>query len=162
MRRKFCPGHFLRIRRSIHIRQLTPVVFVGEDEDPIQEISKNGHQFAVVALLKILPGKVVVFGLRRRCTKHITQHILLSGEIFEVFVQPDRPIAGGADLLAFEVQELVGRNRFGQVVRSMRHEHGRKDNAMENDVVLANEMHQAGIWILPIGAPLIGHQFLTG
>ena len=162
MRHEFCPGCFFKIRRPIHIWQLPPVVFVVEDEDPIQEISENGHQFAVVALLEILPGEVVVLGLRRCCTEHIAQDILLSGEIFEVFVQPDRPIAGGADLLAFKVQELVGRNRLGQVVRSMRHEHGREDDAMENDVVLANEMHQAGIWILPIGAPLIGHQFFTG
>ena len=40
--------------------------FMVEDHDPVHQIAQNRHQLGVVALLKVCPGEVVVFGLGHR------------------------------------------------------------------------------------------------
>ena len=74
-------------------RNLSFKIFVGEHQRTVHEVAVYGHQFVVVACLEVLPCKVVVFRFRRVGGEHIAQHVLLSGEILKVFVQPYRPVA---------------------------------------------------------------------
>ena len=76
-------------------------------------------------------------------------------------MQPDGPVARGRDLVAFEVQELVRRNVFGQDIAAVRLEHRGKDDAVEHDVVLADEVHHLRILRLPVLLP-VGREVLRG
>ena len=69
----------------------------------VYKIAKNTYQFAVVSILKILPGKIVVFCFRGIGTKHITQHIFAAGKIFYVFMHPHSPVAAGTYFLALNI-----------------------------------------------------------
>ena len=68
-------------------------VFLGQLECTVDEVAVNSHQFVVVAVLEILPCEVVVLGLRSVGCEHIAQHVLLAGEVNEVFVEPYSPVA---------------------------------------------------------------------
>ena len=94
------------------------VIFVGENQHPIDKITQNCHQFAVVPGLKIFPGKVVVFRFRSIGGQCIFEHIFLAGKLHQVFVQPNRPVAGGGDFIPFEVEKFVGRDVVGQDIGS--------------------------------------------
>ena len=76
-------------------------------DGPVYEVSEDRHEFAVVPLLEILPGKVVVLRLRSIGAEHVAQHILLAGELVNIFIEPDCPVAGSGYLVALEVQEFV-------------------------------------------------------
>ena len=55
---------------------------------------------------------------------------------------------------AFEVQELVGRDVIRKDVTAVGLEHGREDDAMEDDVVLSDEVYHLGLLVFPIFFPL--------
>ncbi len=95
-------------------------IFMGQHNGPVYKIPQDGHQFVVVAVLEVLPGKIVVLVFRSIGTEHITHHILFAREIFQVFMQPDGPVPGGGDLVVLQVQKFVGRNIFGQDVSFLR------------------------------------------
>ena len=97
-------------------RHFAFVVFLRELERTIHKVAINGHEFVVVARLKIRPREIVVLRFRRICGEHIAQHVLFSGEILEIFVQPHRPVARGGDFVVFQVEEFVGRNVVGKDV----------------------------------------------
>ena len=59
---------------------------------PVNEIPENGDQFVVVAGLEILPGKIVVLGLRGIGGERVAQNILHIRKIHQVFMQPDSPV----------------------------------------------------------------------
>ena len=69
--------------------------------------------------------------------------------------------------LAFDGQELVGRDIVRQVEAAVAHQHGRPDDGVEEDVVLADEVVALGI-ALPrsratfSGSPLVFGPFLAG
>ena len=74
-------------------------------------------------------------------------------------MQPYGPVARGRNLVAFEVQELVGRHVFGQDIVAVGLEHRREDDAVEDDVVLADKVDHLGVLRLPITFP-IGRKIL--
>ena len=75
-------------------RNYAAPILLGELEGTVYEVTVNGNQLRVVALLEILPGKVVVLGLRRIGCQYIAQYILLAWQIYEILVQPYSPVAG--------------------------------------------------------------------
>ena len=92
----------------------TFVVFLRELKGAVHEVAVNGHQFIVVARLKISPSEIVV--LRFRCIggEHVAQHVLLAGEIHEIFVEPHRPVARSGDFVVLEIEKFVGRHVVGK------------------------------------------------
>ena len=76
-------------------------------------------------------------------------------------MHPHGPVAAGGNFIAFDIEEFVGRHIIGQHESAMRLEHGREDDAVENDIVFANEVHQLGICLAPVIGPLVG-KFLGG
>ena len=161
--RRFDRRH-LRKRFPIVVGQLTRfghttvIILLGQHQSSINKIAEHGDQLAVIARLEVLPREIVVFRFGRVGTQHVTQNILLAGELIQIFVQPDGPVARSRNLVAFEVQELVRRNIFGQNIPAMRLKHRREDDAMKNDVVLADKMHHLRVVRLPIALP-IGRKF---
>ena len=69
-------------------------------------------------------------------------------------MQPHGPIARSRNLVAFEVQELVGRHVLGQDIVAVGLEHRRKHDAVEHDVVFADKMNHLGVLRLPIPLPI--------
>ena len=141
-------------------RHLAAEILVGQDHGPVDEVAENGDQLRVVALLEVLPRKVVVLGLGSVGAQHVAEHVLLALELLDEFVDPYGPAAGGRDLVAFQVQELVGGDIVRQDIVAIGLQHGRKDDAMEHDVVLADEMHQFRVLGLPPFLPGLRKQFL--
>ena len=134
---------------------------MGQDYHTVDKVAEYGHKLTVVAGLEISPGEVIVLGLRSICREHIAQHILLAGKIAEIFVEPHGPVARGRDLITLEVEKLVGRHIVGQlIVVAVGHKHGRKDDAVEHDIVLAYEIDYAGIGVFPPFLPAVGINLL--
>ena len=142
------------------LRDETAEVLVREDDGAVHEVAEHGHEFGVVALLEVLPGEVVVLGLRGVRRQDVPQDVLLARELLLVLVDPDSPVAGGGDLVTLEVQELVGRDVLREDVVAVGLEHGREHDAVEDNVVLADEMHQPGLRILPPLFPTLREEFL--
>ncbi len=69
-------------------------------------------------------------------------------------MQPYGPVAGGGDLVALEVEEFVGRHVVGEDVRALGLEHRGEDDAVEDDVVLADEVDHAGVRVFPVLFPV--------
>ena len=135
-------------------------IFVREHNGTVHKVAQNGHQLIVVASLEIAPGEIVVFGLGGIGCEHIAQHILLAGELGQIFMQPHRPVAAGGDFVTLQIQELIGRHILGQLIPAVGHEHGREDEAVEHDVVLADEVDNARVGVFPVTLPGVGQQFL--
>ena len=74
---------------------------------------------------------------------------------------PDGPIAGCGYFVSFNVQKLIGGNVLRQDKSSMCLERSRKYDAMENDVVLSDEVYQFRVILAPVIRP-IRRQFLGG
>ena len=135
-------------------------VFLGQYHGTVYEVAVYGYQFIVVACLEVFPGKVVVFRFRGIGSQHITEHVLLAGEVFQIFVQPYCPVAGSRNLVSFQIQEFVARNVVRQDIAAFCFQHGREYDAVEHDVVFSDEMEQAGFGIFPPCFPTVGKQFL--
>ena len=131
----------------------TVEVFARQHECTVDKVAEDGHQLVVVAGLEIFPGKIVVLRLGRVGGKHIAEHILLAGQFVEVFVEPYGTVLRRRDLVALEVQELVSGHIVRQDEGSFGPEHGREDDAVEDDVVLADKVQHTRLWILPPRLP---------
>ena len=55
-------------------------------------------------------------------------------------MQPNGPVAGGRDLIALQVQELIGGDIIGQNLGTFGLQDDREDDAVKDDVVLSDEM----------------------
>ena len=84
-----------------------------------------------------------------------------SGKILQVVIHPNRPVAAGRYFIAFNIQKFVGRHIVRQYKIAMCFQHGRENNAMENNIVFTNKMHQFGIILTPVICPVFG-QFFGG
>ena len=135
-------------------------VLVRQDDGAVDEVAEHGDELGVVALLEVLPGEVVVLGFGGIGGEHVAEHVLVAGEVLLVLVHPDGPAAGGRELVALEVEELVGRDVVREDVIAVGLEHGREHDAVEDDVVLADEVDEAGVLVLPPGLPAVGEKFL--
>ena len=134
-------------------------VFLGELQRTVYEVAVDANQFAVVALLEVFPCEVVVC-LGRVGGEHIAQHVLLAGQLLEVFVEPYRPVARCRYLVVLEVEELVCRHVVGQDVASVSLKHCGEHDAVEHDVVLSDEVNEACLGVFPPLLPVLGHEFL--
>ena len=141
-------------------RHGTAEILVREHHGAVYEVTEDGHQLTVVAALEILPGEVVVLGLRRIGGEHIAQHVFLSGEIPLVFVHPHRPVAGSGNFVALQVKKFIGRHIVRQDIVAIGLEHGGEHNAVEHNVVLADKMHEARFRIFPPLLPALRQQLL--
>ena len=92
----------------------TFVVFLRELKGAVHEVAINGHQFIVVARLEIGPSEIVVLRFRRIGGEHVAQHVLFTGEIHEIFMEPHRPVARSGDLVVLEIEKFVGRHVVGK------------------------------------------------
>ncbi len=149
-RRYLSQGSPVNVKKLARGRNLSAEIFVGQHHGPVHEISEYGHKLAVVARLEIFPREVIVLGFRRIGGQHITENVLFSRELLQIFMRPHGPVARGRDFVTLQIQELVGRNILRKYITvTIRLEHGREDDAMEDDVVLADKMHQLRIPALP-------------
>ena len=140
-------------------RHYAVVVLFRQLQGTVHKVAIHGHQLVVVAGLEILPGKVVIFGLGRVGREHIAQHVLFTREVLQVFVQPYSPVARGRNLVTLQVEELVRGYVVGHDVVAMGLHHDGEDEAMEYDVVLADEVDKACLGVLPPllpAAPALG------
>ena len=78
----------------------------------------------------------------------------MARRFLEVLMDPYRPVSGRGDLLTFQIEKLVGRDIVRQNVVTLGLQDGRKDEAVENDVVLTDEVDQGRFFILPVGFPV--------
>ena len=133
-------------------------ILVGKHHGAVHEVAENRHELAVVALLEVLPAEIVVLGLRSVGGQHVAHHVLLAGEVLEIFVRPYGPVARSGYLVALEVEEFVGRHVVRKDIASVGLEHRGEHYAVEHYVVLAYEMYQAGVIGLPPPLPIIGEK----
>ncbi len=119
---------------------------MGEYGSAVDEVAQYGYQLAVVAGLEVGPGKVVVLGFGGVGGEHVAQHVLLAG-----------PVARGRDFVALEVEEFVRRHIVGQLEAvAVCHKHGRENNAVEHNVVLADKVDDACFGVFPPCFPAVG------
>ena len=86
-------GSAVNVLQLAALRHDAVEVFLGELQGTVYEVAVNGYKLVVVAVLEILPCEVVVLGLRSVGSEHIAQHVLLAGEVDEIFVEPYSPVA---------------------------------------------------------------------
>ena len=86
------------------------------------------------------------------------------GKLFEVVVLFDAPTPRFGELLPFKIEELVGGYVFGQGIPTVCLEHSRKNDAVEHDVVFADEVDEFHVIALPVAFPVcpIFQRPLTG
>ena len=126
----------------------------------VDEVAIDGHQLVVIPCLEVLPREVVVLRLRGIGRQHVAQDVLLAGEILKIFVQPDGPVARSRYLVALQVEELVGGYIVRQDVATLGLQHGGEDDAVEDDVILADEVDEARLGVFPPLFPVVGQQLL--
>ena len=97
-------------------RHCTAEILMREHHGTVHKVAKNSKQLTVIPALEILPGEVVVLGFRGVGGEHITHHILAAGEIAFIFVHPNSPVTGSGNLVALQIQELVGRHVIRQYI----------------------------------------------
>ena len=146
---EFLDGGAVHVGEFAGLRDDALTELVRQHQGAIHEVAQDGHQLVVVAGLEVLPGEVVVLGLGSIGREHIAQHVLLAGEVHQVFMQPHSPVAAGGNLVALQVQELVGRHVVGHHIVAMGLHHRGEDDAVEHDVVLADEVDEARVLLLP-------------
>ena len=132
-------------------------VLVGQHHSTVDKVAGDGHKLVIVARLEVGPSEVVILSLGGISGKYIAQHVLLAGEILEILVEPNGPVARCRNLVAFKVKELIGRHVVRQieiVIVSLKHR--REDNAVEHDIILAYEVYQTRFRIFPPRFPCIG------
>ena len=134
-------------------RHSTFVVLLRKLQGTIDEVAIDCNQLIVATSLEICPSEVVVLGFRSIGCKHIAQFILTTWQFIEVFIEPYGIVLRGAYLVAFEVQELIRWNIVGQDVFTMSFQHCREHDAMEHDIVFADEMDKSGLGVFPPSLP---------
>ena len=131
------------------LRHYAVEIFLCELQRAVHEVAVNSHQFVVVAVLEVLPCEVVVLGLRSVGREDIAQHVLFARQLLQIFVKPYCPVARCAYLVVLKVEEFVCRHVVGQDVVAVSLQHYREHDAVEHDVVLADEVHQTSLRVLP-------------
>ena len=135
------------------------VVFLRELKGAVHEVAVDGHKFVVVARLEVSPSEVVVLRFGGVGGEDIAHHVLFAGELLQIFVEPHRPVARGRDFVVLQVEKLVARHVVGQDEGAFGFEHGGEHDAVEHDVVLADEVDEARIVGLPPLFPRVGEEF---
>ena len=154
-------GHLLQsclviLCKRPHLGHFPLKILVGKHNGTVHKVTIDGHQFVVVTSLEVSPSEVIIFCLGRISRKHIAQNVLFAGELLQILVQPNCPIPTRRNLIPFEVQEFVSRHIVGENVAPLSLKHGREDDAMENDIILTNEVDKASIRVFPPRLPRLG------
>ena len=140
-------------RRGVH-GDLPVEVSIGESEHTIDEVAVGGNQLIVVAADKLVPAEVGVAGFRHVDGQHVAQWVRVVA--VQVIRDPQRPVLAGGKLAVFQAEKLIGRHVVGEVQAAVSHDHGRPDDAVEGDVVLADEVVSLCFGVLPEIFPSIG------
>ena len=69
-------------------------------------------------------------------------------------MQPHGPILRGRNLVTLQVQELVGGYVLGEDIVAVSLQHRGEYDAVEDDVILADEVYHLGLLVLPILLPV--------
>ena len=64
-------------------------------------------------------------------------------------MEPYGPVARCRDLVILEIEELIGRHIVWHDITTMCFHHHWEDKAMKHDIILAEEMHELGFFVLP-------------
>ena len=158
--RELCEGLAVEVGQRTESGNLPVEVLRGEDESTVHEVTEDSYQLIVVACLEVTPREVVVLRLGGIGREDVAQDVLLTGQILEVLIEPDGPVAARGDLVALEIEELIGGDVLGEDVGAFGTEHRREDDAVEDDVVLADEVQEARVFALPPLLPAVGQEFL--
>ena len=147
-------------QRCVQRRHFAFAQLVHQHKSAINKISKNGYQLTVDSILKSLPSKLAVFCFWGNLSKVIAQGIyhhvtaiFLFNKILDIILHLNTPSSARAHLISFEVHEFIAWHVVRQNI-SMQFQHRRKYDAMKNNVVLTNKMHQFGIVVIPIRLPV--------
>ena len=151
--RNFSQYFFIIIRQFSALRHYTAEIFLRQHQCAVDEVAVNSHQLTVIPGLKILPGKIVVFGFGSIGCQYIPQHILFAFEVTQIFMQPYGPIPGSRNLVSFQIQKLIGRHIIGQYITTFCFQHRRENNTMEYNIIFPDKMDHPGFGILPIFFP---------
>ncbi len=162
LNRPYLGHNFCIDRLKFHsLRHHSVVILMCQHYGPVKEIAQYGNKLAIVACLKIAPGKIVVFCFRGIGCEHIAQHVLLAGEILKIFVKPYGPVARCRNFVALQIQELVGRNIFRKLVAvAISHKHCRENYAVEHYVVLAYKVYYTCFRVFPVCLPRVRQNLL--
>ena len=116
---------------------------------PVYKITEDGYEFIIVPRLEIFPSKIIVLGFRGIGTQHVPEDIFLSRKFLQILLQPYSPVAGSGNLIPLKVEELIGRDIVRQYEIAIRLQHGRENDTMEDNIVLADKMYKFRIFRLP-------------
>src|SRR5690606_19337746 len=108
--------------------------------NPVDEVAEDGHQLIIHPRLEIAPCKLAIRCLRQDGCQHVAQLILLIGTLREVLMKPYRMIARSRQLMTLQVEKFIGRYILGQYIIAMCMQNAWERNAMENDIIFADEM----------------------
>ena len=140
---------FIHLLKFIRLRNDSVVIFLGKNRHTIDKIPKNPYQFRVVFGLKIFPSKIIILCLWRRRKQCVAQCILLVREILYIFVSPYSPVSRSRNFIIFKVKEFKCRDIFRHDVVSVSFHHRWENDAVEDNVVLPNEVNKVCFFILP-------------
>ena len=136
------------------------IIFMSKHGHTVDEVAKDSGKLVVVACLEVGPCKVVILGFGSVGCEYVAKHILLAGEIDQVFVEPHRPVARSRDFVTLEVEELVGGHIVGKLETvAVSHHHGGEHDAVEHYIILADKVDDAAFGVFPPLLPCIGQQF---
>ena len=146
---KLLQGLTVIVGQLTRSRHLPLEIFIRQDQRTVDEVTQDSHQLIVIACLEIFPSEVIIFCLRCIGGQHVAQYILFTRQVHQILMQPNRPVARGRDLIALQVQELIGGDVIRHVVTAVCLHHHGEDQAVEHDVILTDEVNHAALRILP-------------
>ena len=131
------------------------VVLAGQHQHAVHKVAQDVGQLVVDLVAEVAPRELAVLQFRHDGRQDVAHGVASLGEVFEVLCHPNRPVPRRADLVALEVHELVGRHVGREVVAPVLLEQDGEDDAVEDDVVLADEVDEVGLGVLPPVAPIL-------
>ncbi len=135
------------------------VVLAGQHEHAVHEVAQDVGQLVVDLVAEVAPREFAVLLFGHDGRQDVAHRVAAFGEVREVLRHPNRPVPRRADFVAFEVHELVGRHVGREVVAPVFLEQDGEDDAVEDDVVLADEVDEVGLGVLPPVAPILAVLF---
>ncbi|ANT64581.1 hypothetical protein Ptc2401_00793 [Prosthecochloris sp. CIB 2401] len=137
---------------------------VGEVDRALDEVAEGVGQFAVGAVLEVLPAEVAVLVFGVVHGNAVAERVCR--EAFEELAEVDGVVARLGELAPFEVHELGGGDVVGQgegllpflaaALFVPGHEERREHKGVEDHVVFADEVDDSGVVLLPVAAPELG------
>ncbi len=86
-------------------------IFIAKCQHAVGQVAPGGNQFAVVARNELFPVPIAVFRFGHVDGQVVAQRVGVVAR--QKIAAPDGPVARAADLLPFQVHELVG----GHIIR---------------------------------------------